>query len=50
MLRWKRDAVDLVCEEGIARHHLLERKAPLVRLLLATLDATVEQCAGFCIR
>ena len=44
MLRWQRNAVHLVRQEGIARHDLVDWKAPFVRLFLPTLHAAVEPC------
>ena len=42
MLRWKRNAVDLVGQERVALEELSDRKAALVRLLLLTLDTAIE--------
>ncbi len=42
MLRRQRLAVDLVREERVAAQKLVERQAPLVRLLLAAVDAAIE--------
>ena len=42
MLRRKRLAVDLVREERVAVEKLVDRQAPLVRLLLLAVDAAIE--------
>ena len=42
MLRRQRLAVDLVREQSVAAEKLGERQAPLVHLLLATVDAAIE--------
>ena len=42
MLRRKRHAVDLVCEERVSFEQRADGKAPLVCLLLPALDAAVE--------